>query len=105
MRFLLLGVLGFDVGVLAVSGLSPCRMPAADFTQAFRILTVAPVVTPRMVFCAGSFAQANPRARPGPLARRRRFPVTWPMPTGGLISQGKPGANVQPFASALSKLE
>src|SRR5260370_19391070 len=49
-----------------MSGLPPRRVPAADFAQAFRILTVALVVTPRTVFAPASCAQANPRARPAP---------------------------------------
>ena len=65
-RFLVLGVLGFDVGVLATFGLPPRRLPAADLPQAFRILTVALVVTPRLVLAPAPFAQADPRARSAP---------------------------------------
>jgi hypothetical protein len=65
-RFLVLGVPGFDVGALALFGLSPRRIPTPDLAQAFRILTVALVVTARMVFAPASFAQTNARARTAP---------------------------------------
>jgi hypothetical protein len=65
-RFLVLGVLGFDVGFLATFTLPPRCVPAADFPQAFRILTVALVVTPRLVLAPAPFAQASPQVRAAP---------------------------------------
>jgi hypothetical protein len=55
-RFLRLGVLGFDVGVLAPFRLPSCCVPAAQLAQAFRVLTVALVVTTRLVFARAPFA-------------------------------------------------
>jgi hypothetical protein len=65
-RALGLGVLGFGKDVLAVFGLPPRRLPAADQPQAFRLLAVALVPTPRLVLALASFAQAGPQARSAP---------------------------------------
>ena len=62
-RFLCLGVLGFDLGVLATFGLPPRRLPAVDLSQAFRVLAVALVPTPRLVLASAPFVQASPLAR------------------------------------------
>ena len=70
-RFLGLGVPGFGLGVLAMFGLPPCRLPAADLPQAFRLLAVALVPAPRLVLAAAPFAQADPRTRSAPSGRRR----------------------------------
>lgn len=43
--------------------LPPRRLPAADLPLAFRLLAVALVPTPRLVFAPAPFAQADPRAR------------------------------------------
>ena len=56
------GVLSFNLGVPAAAVLSARRLPAADFAQASRILTVALVPTPRLVRTPAAFAQAQPRA-------------------------------------------
>ena len=88
-RFLVLGVLGFDVGALALSGLSPRRIPPADLAQAFRILTVALVVTAWMVFAPASFAQANAQARPAPSGPMVTFSRNVADAHGRLHSQGK----------------
>ena len=69
-----LGVPGFGVGVLAMSGLPPCRLPAADLPPAFRILAVALVPTPRLVLASAPFAQADPRTRSAPSGRTAAFP-------------------------------
>ena len=61
--FLCLGVLGFGVGVLATFRLPLRRLPAVDLPQAFRILAVALVPTPRLVLASAPFVQAGPRAR------------------------------------------
>jgi hypothetical protein len=58
-----LGVPGFGRNVLAPSGLPPRRLPAADLTQAFRILTVTLVPTPRLVLVPAALAQTDPRPR------------------------------------------
>ena len=58
-----LGVLGFGVGVLATFSLPLRRQPAADLPQAFRILAVSLVPTPRLVLASAPFVQAGPRAR------------------------------------------
>jgi hypothetical protein len=62
-RALSLGVPGFDVGVLAVFGLPPCRLPTANLPPAFRILAVALVPRPRLVLASAPFAQTDPRTR------------------------------------------
>jgi hypothetical protein len=56
------GVLGLNLGVLTAPGLSPRRLPAADFAPAFGILAVALVPAPRLVLAPAPFAQAEPRA-------------------------------------------
>jgi hypothetical protein len=75
-RFLVLGVLGLDVGFLAAFTLPPRSVPAANFPQAFRILAVALVVTPRLVFAFAPFAQAGPRARAAPSGLGTPFSFT-----------------------------
>jgi hypothetical protein len=62
-RALCLGVLGFDVGVLATFSLALRCLPAVDLAQAFRILAVSLVPTPRLVHASALFVQAGPRAR------------------------------------------
>jgi hypothetical protein len=68
-RTLSLGVLGFDLGVLATLGLPPRRLPAADFPLALRVLTVALVPRPRTVLAPASFAQTDPGPRSAPSGR------------------------------------
>jgi|SRR5271167_1223984 len=53
---LCLGVQGFGVSLLAVFGLPPCCLPAADLPPAFRLLAVALVPAPRLVLAAAPFA-------------------------------------------------
>jgi hypothetical protein len=62
-RFLCLGMLGFDLGVLPTFGLPPCRLPAVDLPLAFLVLTVALVPTPRVVPATALFVQADSLAR------------------------------------------
>ena len=62
-RALSLGVPGFDVGVLAMFGLPLCRLPAADLPQAFGVLAIALVPTPRVILASALFIQAGPLAR------------------------------------------
>jgi hypothetical protein len=61
-RFLRLGVLGPDAVILATFGLPLCRQPAADFSQAFRVLAVSLVPAPRLVDAPAIFVQAGARA-------------------------------------------
>jgi hypothetical protein len=61
-----LGVPGFDVGVLAMFGLPPCRLPTVDLPPACRILAVALVPRPRLILASAPLAQANPRTRSAP---------------------------------------
>jgi hypothetical protein len=58
-----LGMLGFDAEILTTFGLAASRLPAADLTQAFRVLAIALVPAPRQVLASASFAQADPRTR------------------------------------------
>jgi hypothetical protein len=57
------GVLGLGVVTLATFRLPLRRQPAADFSQAFRILAVSLVPTPRLVLAPAIFVEAGPRAR------------------------------------------
>jgi hypothetical protein len=62
-RALCLGVLGFGVRVLLATFSLPLRrQPAADLPQAFRILAISLVPTPRFVLASAPFVQAGPRA-------------------------------------------
>jgi hypothetical protein len=60
--FLCLRVLGFGFGVVATLRLTLRRLPAVDLSQAFRILAVPLVPTPRLVLTSARFVQAGPRA-------------------------------------------
>lgn len=68
-RFFGPGVPGFGLDVLAMSGLPPRRLPAADFPLALRVLAVALVPTPRPVLAPTSLAETDPRARSAPSDR------------------------------------
>jgi hypothetical protein len=69
-RFLCLGVLGFGVVVLATFSLPLRRQPAADFSQAFRVLAVSLVKASRLVLAPTPFVQTGPRARAALVFRR-----------------------------------
>jgi hypothetical protein len=62
-HFLCLGVLGFGGVGLTTFSLSPCRQPAVNLSQAFRILTVALVPTTRVVLATALFVDASSLAR------------------------------------------
>jgi hypothetical protein len=62
-RALRSGVLGFDVVILATCSLPLCRQPAADFSQAFRVLAVSLVPAPRLVLASAIFVQTGACAR------------------------------------------
>jgi len=51
-----LGVLGFGRIILPSFGLPPRRLPAPDQTQAFGVLAVMLVPTPRLVLASTAFA-------------------------------------------------
>jgi hypothetical protein len=74
-RFLVLGMLRFDVGHLATFTLSPRCVLAANFPQV-QILTVALVVTLRLVFAFTPFVQAGPRTWATPSGLGTSFPFT-----------------------------
>ncbi len=58
-----LGMLLLDAGLLATFSLAASCLPAADLTQAFRVLAIALVPAPRLILASASFAQAGPRTR------------------------------------------
>jgi hypothetical protein len=58
-RTLRLGVLGFGAIMLASSGLPLCCLPAPYQAQAFGILAVSLVPTPRLIAAPTAFAQAD----------------------------------------------
>jgi hypothetical protein len=58
-----LGMLHFDVGVLATFSLAASCLPAADLPQAFRVLAIALVPASWLVLASASLAQADPWAR------------------------------------------
>ncbi len=53
-----LGMPDFGLGILAVFGLSPRRLPAANLSPAFRLLAISLVPAPRLVLVATPFAHA-----------------------------------------------
>ena len=58
-----LGVLGFGRIILPSFGLPPRRLPALHQTQAFGVLAVMLVPTPRLVLASTAFAQADAHPR------------------------------------------
>ena len=58
---LCLGMPGFDLDGLAMFGLPPRRLPAADLPPTFRLLAVALVPAPWLVLALAAFTQAPPR--------------------------------------------
>jgi len=58
-----LGMLGFGRIVLPSFSLPPCRLPAPHQTQAFGVLAVMLVPTPRLVLASTAFAQADAHPR------------------------------------------
>src|SRR5262249_14670599 len=105
-RTLGLGVPGFDVGVLAMSGLPLRRRPASDLPLALWILAVALVPTPRLVLASTTFAQADPRARSAPSGRTAVLSRTLTSAHGRCFSQGKSSGRMSYHSPrALSKRE
>src|SRR4051794_4863266 len=66
-----LGVAGFGLLGLTMSGLPPRRLPATDLAQTFRLLAVSLIPSPRLVLAATPFAQADPWAWPPPSGEMR----------------------------------
>ena len=96
---LCLGVAGFGTGILAMLGLSPRRLPAADLPLAFRVLAVALVPTPRLVLSSTPFAQANPWPWSAPSGPMAALPLNVIGAHGRCFSQGKElGEDVSPFS-------
>jgi len=86
---LCLGVPGFGVSLLAMFGLPPRRLPAADLPPAFRLLAVALVPAPRLVRAPAPFAQAGPRARSAPSGQAAVLSFNVMGAHGRHVSQGK----------------
>jgi hypothetical protein len=84
-----LGVPCLDLGCLAVFGLSPRRLPAADLTAAFRVLTVALIPSPGQVPTPAPFAQAVPRARSPRSSPTAVLPLNLIAAQGRHISRGR----------------
>jgi hypothetical protein len=62
-------VLAFGLGVLAMFGLPPRRLPLADLAETFRLLAVALIPAPRLVGASAAFAHAAPWTRSAPSGR------------------------------------
>lgn len=71
-----LGVLGFDVLVLATFRLAPGAVPTDQLSLAIWMLTIALVVTTRPVFACAPVAQTRPQARAAPAPRTRLATVS-----------------------------
>jgi hypothetical protein len=84
-----LGVLGFDLGVLATFGLPPSGLPAANLALAFRLLAGPLVAGPRLVLAPAPFAQAGPRAQSAPSGRTAVLCRTLARTHRRCLSQGK----------------
>ena len=101
-----LGMLGFDADVPATFSLAASRLPAADFTQAFRVLTIALLPASRLVLASASFAQAGPTAWSAPSGRTAMLSRTLASAHGRCHSQGKSsGRMIGHSPRALSKRE
>ena len=103
-RFLRLGMPGSGRGILAVFGLPPGRLPAADLPQAFRLLTVTLVPAPRQVLTPALFAQANPRTRSAPSGLDDGvFAYLGGRPREELLPREKLGENASTFSPSAIK--
>ena len=101
-----LGKLHIDVSVLATFSLAASRLPATDLTQAFRVLAIALVPAPRLVFAFASFTQAGPTAWSAPPGRTAMLSRTLASAHGRCHSPGKSsGRMLRHSPRALSKLE
>jgi len=101
---LCLGVPGFGVSLLAMFGLPPRCLPAADLPPAFRLLAVALVPAPRLVRAAAPFAQAGPRTRSAPSGRAVGLSLNVEGAHGRLdLPREKLEENASPFSSGAFK--
>ena len=101
-----LGMLGFDADVLTTFGLAASRLPAADLTQAFRVLAIALVPASRLVLVSASFAQAGPTAWSAPSGQTAVALRTVKGAHGSGNSQGKSSGRMHEHSlRAHSKLE
>jgi hypothetical protein len=101
---LCLGVPSFGVSLLAMFGLPPRCLPAADLPPAFRLLAVALVPTPRLVLAAAPFAQAAPWARSPPSGRAVRLSLIVEGAHGRFdLPREKLGEDVSAFSSGVFK--
>ena len=105
-RFFGLGMPGSGLGVLAMSGLPPRRLPAAELPLALWVLAVALVPASRLVLAPTPLAETNPRARSAPSGRT---PGLWRTLTGAhgrYCSQGTSSGRMSYHPPrALSKCE
>jgi hypothetical protein len=103
-RLLVLCSLAPDLVVVAMFTLPPRREPVADFAQAFRILTVALMVTPGLVLALAPFAQADSRARAAPSGLGTPFSLTLARAHGRFdLPREKLGEDVSPSSSGVIK--
>jgi hypothetical protein len=65
-------------------GLPPRRLPAANLTAAFWVLTIALIPSPGLVLAPAPFSQADPRARSA------RSSLTAVLPLNLIAAQGRP---------------
>jgi len=86
---LCLGVPSFDLGLLAMFGLPPRRLPAADLPPTFRLLAIALVPAPRLILALTPFAQAGSQARSALSGQTAVLSLNLVGAHGRLISQGK----------------
>lgn len=99
-----LGMLGFGLGVQASPGLPPRRLPAADVSQAFAVLAVTLVPTPRLILAAAAFAQADPCARSSPTSTAAMAGINMMAAHGSVnLPRDSPGGTRFRSPRALSK--
>jgi hypothetical protein len=87
-RTFFLGMLGFGRLVLASFGLPSRRLPAPDQAEAFGVLAVTLIPTPRLVLASAAFAQADPRPRSSRTGRTGAGWTIMMVAHGSLFSQG-----------------
>jgi hypothetical protein len=88
-RFFRLGMPGSGLGVLAMSGLPPRRLPAADLPLTLRVLAVALVPAAGLILASTPLAETNPRAWSAPSGRSAVLWRTLSGAHGRYCSQGK----------------
>ncbi len=99
-----LGMPDFGLGILAVFGLSPRRLPAANLSPAFRLLAISLVPAPRLVLVATPFAHAAPWTRSTSSGRALRLSLIVESAHGRLdLPRETLEENVTAFSSGNSK--